>query len=383
MFCQSGIQNELNLFFKKISGSDFQTKVVDKSALTHSRKKISSKAYLNINSTLVEGFYNHCDIKRWNGLRILSIDGSVLNLPKSTELHKYFGNWKGRCGESAPRGRLSVLYDSMNDMIVDCKLTPKSVDEKKLMIEHIKCSSKGDLIVLDRGYQAFWVFKKLIKNGAHFCARLSDKLWSKQVAEFMESDKQEQVITLIPPANSAKALSQYRVDDAPIKLKLVKYLLNTGEVELLCTSLLDDNISANEWGKLYHKRWRIEENYKVLKNRLKMQKFMGKSVKSVLQEFYAQIFMLNLSLIIRRQANKIVKAKTKKRNYSCRCNFRQLLTKVRDSGILLFFRSNLYEMLENLILEASLEVTEIRPNRSNPRNHRVGKIESQSYPSIS
>lgn len=268
-------------------------------------------------------------------------------------------------------------------MIVDCKLTAKSVDEKKLMIEHIKHCGEGDMVVLDRGYQGFWVFKKIVKNKAHFCARLSQNLWTRQLANFMASDDKERIITFVPPANSTKPLLLNRVDDKPIRLKLVKYVLDTGETELLCTSLLDEDATAEQLGQLYHKRWRVEENYKVIKNRLGMQTFMGKSVKAVLQEFYARVFMLNLSLIIRRQADHIVKEKTKTRKYRCRCNFRQLLAKVRNFGILIFFRLKLHIILERLILEASMEITETRPNRSNPRNHWVNRIISQSYPAIS
>lgn len=97
------MQNELNLFFKKVTDLDFMSKVVDKSAFTHARKKITAKAYRNINNELIERFYEQCEQKLWKGLRILSIDGSTFDLPKSSELYRYFGKWKGAVAIQFPK----------------------------------------------------------------------------------------------------------------------------------------------------------------------------------------------------------------------------------------------------------------------------------------
>jgi hypothetical protein len=50
--------------------------------------------------------------------------------------------------------------------------------------------------------------------------------------------------------------------------------------------------------KLYHCRWQVEEDYKVLKAWLTMENFSGKSVLSIYQDFHAKIFSKNLTSIL-------------------------------------------------------------------------------------
>ena len=46
------------------------------------------------------------------------------------------------------------------------------------------------------------------------------------------------------------------------------------------------------------RRWRIEESYKVMKSRIEMENFSGKSPKAAKQDFHARIFTANLTSIL-------------------------------------------------------------------------------------
>ena len=54
--------------------------------------------------------------------------------------------------------------------------------------------------------------------------------------------------------------------------------------------------------ELYHLRWGIECLYGVLKERLKVDNFTGKTVISVKQDFYATILLIGLESILTQQA---------------------------------------------------------------------------------
>lgn len=383
MFAQSGLQNELNLFLGKIHGRSFLCKEVDKSAMTKARRKIKVKAYRTLNDHLVESFYKIAEIKRWNGFRVLGIDGSMMTMPDEPELNKYFGEWGSIHGYGATKARLSVLYDPLNDFIVDCRISGNRIVENRLLVDHLKYTGTGDLILCDRGYQSFWIFKKILAKGGDFCIRASEKRWKVQFHKFMNSKDQETIIELVAPANSAESIAKFRVDDRPIKVRLIKYEIKPGQIDLLCTSVLNSAVKANDFVRLYHQRWTLEENYKVVKSRLTMERFMGKSRHAVLQEFLARVFMLNISLLIRRESDRVVESKSTKRKHKCRANFRQLLAKVRASGVLLFFEPEEIDFLRELINEGALEYTEQRIGRTYERNKKVKKKLSQSYPAIS
>lgn len=351
--------------------------------MTRARKKVRVKTYRTLNEKLIDAFYETKAVKRWNGFRVLSIDGSMLTLPDQPEIIKYFGQWGSIHGYGATKARLSILYDTENQLIVDSRLANKGIAENRLMIEHLNYVKPGDLITADRGYQAFWIFKKILSKGADFCIRVSDSKWKVQLKAFMAGQEQETVIELKAPANSQKTLGKYRVDDQPIKVRLIKYEVKPGQIDILCTSVQDPKITAQKLVKLYHHRWRIEENYKVIKSHLSMEKFTGKSRQAILQEFLARVFMLNLGLLIRQQSDRLVASTTKHRKHRCKANLRQLLCKLRGSGILIFFSSDQRELLWQLIHEGAQEITEYREGRSSPRNKKVKRKVSQSYPGLS
>lgn len=39
----------------------------------------------------MESFYEEAEVKLWNGLRLLAVDGSVVNLPHSKSIIEQFG----------------------------------------------------------------------------------------------------------------------------------------------------------------------------------------------------------------------------------------------------------------------------------------------------
>jgi hypothetical protein len=48
---------------------------------------------------------------------------------------------------------------------------------------------------------------------------------------------------------------------------------------------------------LYHQRWGIEEDYKVMKSRLTIENFSGFSVEAVLQDIHAKTLTKNLAAV--------------------------------------------------------------------------------------
>jgi hypothetical protein len=60
---------------------------------------------------------------------------------------------------------------------------------------------------------------------------------------------------------------------------------------VLCTSLTDcEKYKYKEFEELYHYRWNEEEAYKLLKNRIEIENFSGKTACSVKQDFLQKYF---------------------------------------------------------------------------------------------
>jgi len=67
--------------------------------------------------------------------------------------------------------RVSVLYDVLNDIVLDGKLCEFEKGEVSLSREHFKFSKKGDLIIMDRCYPSFESIYRLQQDEIHFLFR--------------------------------------------------------------------------------------------------------------------------------------------------------------------------------------------------------------------
>jgi hypothetical protein len=79
---------------------------------------------------------------------------------------------------------------------------------------------------------------------------------------------------------------------------LVRVVLPSGQIEVLATSLLDEvQYPASVFGQLYQQRWRIEEAFRHIKCRLKLERFGGETPLAIRQEFHATILLHNLATL--------------------------------------------------------------------------------------
>ena len=66
----------------------------------------------------------------------------------------------------------------------------------------------------------------------------------------------------------------------------------------LGTTILDNEITIEDYAQVYHARWGHEEFYKSFKNQLKAVEFHGKTELFIQQEIYAGFNILALNRII-------------------------------------------------------------------------------------
>ena len=66
--------------------------------------------------------------------------------------------------------------------------------------------------------------------------------------------------------------------------------------------------------ELYFYRWPVETKYKELKSRLAIEEFSGATTTSVLQEFYINVLLSNLSSLIKNQVDEEIQITAKSTN---------------------------------------------------------------------
>lgn len=104
--------------------------------------------------------------------------------------------------------------------------------------------------------------------------RISASVYKKEISQMKSNDE---FIEIGYEYNRLKyykdcdpELYEYLKNGNKLEVRCVKIVLDTGEVEYLLTNLSKDEFTYDQINELYRLRWKIEVNYKHLKNNLKI-----------------------------------------------------------------------------------------------------------------
>ena len=388
MSLKSALQRDLDRFYKALGQEDFNIRRVTKSALTQARRKLNPWAYFRLNEVAVARFYKDASYVVWHGHRVLAIDGTRLTLPNHPSIHEEFPITEFGPNADSPRSVAiaSILYDVFNHLTLDGQLTAYTGSERGLFLEHLPKVNPGDVLLMDRGYPCFWMFFLLQAKGIEFCVRLKEGWWT-AVRDFVDSGQKEAIIPFTLPKKDRSRLEEYpQVWDQQLPCRLIRIELEDGTIEVLCTSLTDtETYPYHQFKELYHYRWNVEEAYKLLKERVDLEGFSGKTAQAVKQDFAAKIFMLTMVAAMAFPIQEKVRAEYKadqNRKYDQKINWTHAIATWIDSLVPIFLRNKSREGLQNFdqIVEQTREI--IRPGRSNPRKKRPKKQRRPNYKPI-
>ena len=364
-------QDELDEHFKLLNGTEVAVRIVTKSAFTQARKKLKYGAFVELNQVQTAYSYRYLKPQTWQGWRLVAVDGSTAQLPNHPDILAHFGAWQPAQGGPCPMARVSQMFDVLNEVTLDALIVPKAFGERELAAAHFAHLQAGDLALLDRGYPAFWLFALILSQNAHFCARMKLGGWI-LVKQFVASGLSEQKVILRPGYAACQECHTRKLSTQPITVRLIRVELSDGEVEVLVTSLLDSYAyPVSVFKELYHLRWPVEEDYKVMKCRIEIENFSGTSVLAVYQDFHAKVFTTNLTAILARPAQEAVTQASAEKKHLYQVNMTNALSKMKDTVVLLFHRLSILPLLHNLWQLMIKTIEPIRPDRSYPRIKRV------------
>lgn len=379
------IQKELDSFFKQVEGHDFSIRQITKGAFSQARAKLEPWAFKRLNKVAVDTFYEKVDFHKWLGHRVLAIDGTWLRLPKHKSIEQIYGSKNFGAKASAPvtMAVCSMLYDVLNQISIDAELGTFTTSEKDLLLKQIDHVKPGDVLLLDRGYPCFWLLFLLKAKGIDFCVRLKDEWWT-EVIRLLAQKQDERIVKFKLPAKDKHRLEQYpEFQNKEIECRLIKVKLPDGEIEILCTSLLEQQkYKMDEFKQLYHFRWNEEEAYKLLKSRVELEDWSGKTAIAVEQDLQAKIFLMTLMASYAHPIEEKVRAEYQQgdgRKFGQKINRTFALAKTVEILIPIFIRKKIREALIffDEIIYRTREI--IRPGRSVPRKKKPKKLYHMNY----
>ena len=371
------IQRHLHEFLNELAG-DGVFEPVSAGAWTHARAKLRHTAFIELNQTTVlpsaYGVEAEPKLRRWQGHRLLGVDSSLLRLPRSPEMLETFGavevrNHLGATGTSYAEGRMSVLYDLLNRIGLDGRLESSRVGEVELAIEQLRQARPGDVLVNDRGFTGYTYLAWHHQLGLDYIARCSTGSFAAAQELFrLNRASRSKTVRLLAPANQRTEL---RVLGLPLELivRFVSVRLPTGELEVLATSLLDEQrYRTEEFLNVYHCRWNHETFYGIMKGRLDLENFSGQTVEAVRQDFFATLFLCNLESVLTESAGQVLREQSTGDHPPTQVNHAVAFHALKDQLLKLLYSElpveTVVEKLQIMFLGAPVSV---RSQRKPPR----------------
>ena len=348
------------------------------SAFCHARKKLLPSAFWALNSVVLQTVYDcpkHASlISRWHGHRLLAIDSSLIHLPDSPEARTRYRlvecrNDKGYQG-SFVEARLSVLYDLANQMALDTSLVSSKQGERQLASAHLKLQVKeGDLVVFDRGYEGYLLMAQMLSQKVCFLIRGSRRSFGALQALFRQDKAGVSKRVKLTAPKEARATCQKEGWPLEITIRLITVRLSTGELEVLVTSLLDEDLyPTREFARLYWKRWGQETFFGRIKGRLDLENFSGKGTNVIEQDIAALIFLSNMETVLLSRGNERLQERTVHRKAKVKPNRSVSLHTVKMHLFdLLVCKGSAEQILEKLYRLFLTNPVTIRENRCPPR----------------
>ena len=389
---KTGLQQEMDAFFKETEEEAFNIRRITKSGFSQSRKNLAPEAFLELNNLIVQDFYKEVAFLGYKNHRVLAVDGGFLNLPNHESIREEYGTrgmGRGRLrGLKKSMCLLSMLYDPANYMALDVQDDHMDASELQLLLRHLKKVEKDDILLLDRGYPSRYLFSALESKGIQYVVRMKPN-WV-PVKKFLKSRKLDIAVTMeVPDGDYERYRQQFPRMKKTVKCRLVKIKDERGQVQVLCTSLLDNaKHKLEELGELYQLRWGIEEGYKMYKARVQVEAFSGKTATAVKQDIYAKVMMMSLCAALAFPIeDKVVKeyqdAKKKgKVKHGQKINRTYAYWTTKGMLIAIFIKKKIKQALS--VFDSQVESnTELdRPGRKSPRKKKPPRHYHMTYKDV-
>lgn len=342
---------------------------ISKQALSKARQFINPALFKELYYLSVDLFYKQLPSRKlWNGYHLFAIDGSKIELPNSKSNFEFFGEMFGYPDPNRrfTMGLGSIVYDVLDDYIVHASFQRYLASERSAALEHLHNLEdlniyQNSVVIFDRGYYSEDMFRYCVEH-QHLCLMRLKQNYN--IAKKCSGD----IITVLP------GNEKDRTEDT--KIRVIEVILNDGTKEYLATNLFDSHISQQMFRELYFYRWPVETKYKELKSRLAIEEFSGATTTSVLQEFYINVLLSNLSSLIKNQVDEEIQITAKSTNkYRYQANRAFIIGRIKT--IVPKILCNLFDLsvIDRLYKESLRCRSQIMPERTfrRKKNKAIGR----------
>jgi len=220
-----------------------------------------------------------------NGLRLMTVDGTVFDVPDTEANAGVLGYPGSRPGTQAafPKARLVLLVEAGTHLLADALMCPYRMGERVRALKLLRSVAEGMLLMWDRGLHSYKMVRATLKRGCHILGRVPANVKFEVVKPLADGS----YLSWIAPDGKSKKKGGKR-----IQVRVIEYAIEEDgqqQVYRLVTDLLDlAMFPALLLAQEYHQRWEVENTLDELKTHLNGRKTLirSKNPRAVVQEIY-------------------------------------------------------------------------------------------------
>jgi Insertion element 4 transposase N-terminal/Transposase DDE domain len=276
------------------------------SAITQARKRLKEEPLRMLFDRAAVPVAGRGTKGAWTGRRrLVAVDGYMLDVPDTEENVEEFGRLDtGPKASAFPQVRVLALSECGSHASIAASFGPCRKDERALLTDIIGAFEPGMLVITDRNFYSFDLWRQALDTGADLLWRVTSTVTLPMVEPLSDGSYRSVVIN---PATSrarrARLLDRLRrgesvPHDQAIPVRVVEYEITdregsgTGELICLITSILDPtDVTATELAAAYHERWESETTFREKKTYLRRsgRVLRSKSPEMARQEIWAML----------------------------------------------------------------------------------------------
>jgi len=262
-------------------------KIATSGGISSARKRLGSEVLEALYRRVAVPLANALTKGAWHqGLRLVALDGSTLDLQDTDENAAHYGYSNSGRGKSAyPKLRFAALVETGTHALIGAHMDAYATSEQALGARAIESLGKGMLCMADRLFYSYGFWSKARQTGAEL-------LWR------VKSNLRLPVEQVLPDGSYLSTLYANDTDRRSKRngqrVRVIVYRLQgegaPDETYRLITTLLDwEKHPAAELAALYPQRWEIEIALDEFKTHLRGGQVVlrSKTPDLVRQEFYA------------------------------------------------------------------------------------------------
>jgi hypothetical protein len=248
---------------------------VSEEAFVQARQRMPLSFWMALLTLLAERFQqDYPGHLKYNGFRLLALDGTALTLPNVDRLRKHYGIPKnGSRKKAAPQARMVMLTLPGVRIPIAYEVAPLAQSELELagrLMQHVRAN---DLALIDRGFVSYGLFQQFQRRGAFFGTRLKKNI---KYRKRKRLGPQDWLVEWTPKDSRRK----WRDLPRSMQLRVIHYQFPGFRASAIITNVLDpQKLSRDDWVRLaqdcdkkgrfspglYHRRWEIETSFRELK----------------------------------------------------------------------------------------------------------------------